>query len=59
MSKRYPDEFRWDVVAVARRSDLTVLDVATNFGVAEETVQRKMRQVGIDECIKNGTTSSK
>ena len=43
MPKRYPDEFKGDVVAVARRGDLTVLEVATDFGVAEETVRRWMR----------------
>lgn len=43
MPQRYPDEFKRDVVAVARRGDLTVLGVATDFGVAEETVRRWMR----------------
>ena len=57
MPKRYPDEFRKDVVAVARRGDLTVLEVATDFGVAEETVRRWMRQ-DIDEGIKDGMTSA-
>ena len=58
MPKRYPDEFKRDVVAVARWGDLTVLEVATDFGVAEETVRRWMRQADIDEGIKDGMTSS-
>ena len=40
MPKRYPDEFARDVVALARRGDLTVPEVAADFGVAEETVRR-------------------
>ena len=58
MPKRYPDEFKRDVVAVARRGDLTVLEVTTDFGVAEETVRRWMRQADNDEGIKDGMTSS-
>ena len=58
MPKRYPDEFKRDVVAVARRGDLTDLEVATGFGVAEEGVRRWMRQDDIDEGIKDGMTSA-
>ena len=58
MPKRYPEEFKRDVVAVARRGDLTVLEVATDFGVVEETVRRWMRQTDIDEGIKDGMTGA-
>ena len=58
MPKRHVDEFKRDVVAVARRGDLTVLEVATDFGVAEETVRRWMRQADIDEGIKDGMTTA-
>jgi transposase len=44
MPKRYPEEFKRDVVAVARRGDLTMIpEVTTDFGVAEESVRRCMR----------------
>ena len=58
MPKRYPDEFKRDVVAVARRGDSAIPEVATDFGVAEESVRRWMRQAGIDEGIKDGMTSA-
>ena len=58
MPKGYPDEFKRDVVAVARRGDLTIREVATDFGVAEESVRRWMRQVDINEGIKDGMTSA-
>ena len=54
MPKRYPDQFKKDVFAVARRGDVTVLKIATDFGVAEETVRRWMRRANIDEGIKDG-----
>lgn len=38
MPRRYPPEFKRDVVTVARRGDLSVAEVAVDFRVAEETV---------------------
>ena len=58
MPKRYPDEFKRDVVTVARRGDLTVLEVATDFEVPEESVHRWMGQADIDEVIKDGMTTA-
>lgn len=58
MPKKYPEEFKRDVVMVARRGDLSVPEVATDFGIAEETVRRWMRQADIDEGVRDGTTSS-
>ena len=40
MPKRFPPEFKRDVVAVARRGDLTVPEVAVDFGISEEWVCR-------------------
>jgi len=58
MPKRYPPEFKRDVVSVARRGDLTIPEVAVDFGIAEESVRRWMRQADIDDGIKEGLTSS-
>jgi len=58
MPKKYPPEFKQDVVAVARRGDLSVLEVAMDFGIAEETVRRWMRQADVDDGVKDGLTTS-
>jgi transposase len=58
MPRKYPKEFRADVVAVARRGDLTQAEVAHDFGVSEESVRRWMRQADIDDGIREGQTSS-
>ena len=58
MPKRYPPEFKTDVVTVARRGDLSVVEVAVDFGVAEESVRRWMKQADVDDGIKDGQTSS-
>ena len=58
MLKKFPPEFKRDVVAVARRGDLSVAEVAVDFGIAEETVRRWMRQADIDDGIKDGLTTA-
>ncbi len=40
MPKQFPPGFKRDVVAVARSSGLTRAQVAHDFGVSENTVQR-------------------
>ena len=58
MPKKFPQEFKRDVVTVARRGDLTVAEVAADFGIAPESVRRWMRQADIDDGIKDGLTSA-
>ena len=58
MPKKFPPEFKGDVVRVARRGDLTITEVAADFDVAPESVRRWMRQADIDDGIKDGLTSS-
>ena len=57
MPKKFPPEFKRDVVTVARRGDLTVPEVAVDFGVSEESVRRWMRQSDIDDGIRDGQTT--
>jgi len=58
MPKKFPHEFKRDVVTVARRGDLTVAEVAADFGIAPESVRRWMRQADIHDGIKDGLTSA-
>ena len=58
MPKKFPQEFKRDVVTVARRGDLTIAEVAVDFGIAPESVRRWMRQADIDDGIKDGLTSA-
>jgi transposase-like protein len=58
MPKRFPPEFKRDVVAVARRGDLKINEVAADFDIAPESVRRWMRQADIDDGIKDGLTSA-
>jgi len=57
MGKRYPNEFRADIVAVARQGDLSLKQVAADFGVSQALVTNWMRQADIDEGRVDGVTS--
>jgi transposase len=56
--KKFPPEFKRDVVTVARRGDLSVAEVAVDFDVSEESVRRWVKQADIDDGLVNGQTSS-
>ncbi len=58
MPKKFPPEFKRDVVTVARRGDLTIPEVAVDFDVSEESVRRWVKQADIDDGLVNGQTSS-
>ena len=58
MPKRFPPEFKRDVVRVARRGDLSQAEVAVDFGISEESVRRWLKQADIDDGVVDGQTSS-
>jgi transposase len=58
MPKRFRPEFKRDVVTVARRGDLTIAEVAADFGISVESVKRWKHQADIDDGIKDGLTSA-
>jgi transposase len=58
MPKKFPPEFKRDVVTVARRGDLTLAEVAADFDVSVESVQRLMRQADIDDGVRDGLTTA-
>jgi transposase len=57
--KPYPEEFREDVVRVARNRGpgVTLEQVAADFGVHVMTLSKWMRRADIDDGAKPGTTS--
>ena len=56
--KKFPPEFKRDVVTVARRGDLTIAEVAADFDVSPESIRRWMRQADIDDGVKDGLTTA-
>jgi transposase-like protein len=56
--KPYPKEFREDVVAIARRREVSFAQVAKDFGISETCVQNWVRRAEIDDGLKPGVTST-
>ena len=58
MPKKFPPEFKRDVVRVARRGDLSIAEVAADFDVSPESVRRWMQQADIDDGVRDGLTTA-
>ncbi|CAB4323339.1 unannotated protein [freshwater metagenome] len=58
MPKKFPPEFKRDVVAVARRGEIPVKEVAANFDISESTLWRWMQQADVDDGVKDGLTTA-
>ena len=56
MGKRYPKEFREDVVRLARRGDLKYSQLAEDFGVSEASIYNWVKQADIDDGVRAGLT---
>jgi transposase-like protein len=56
MGKRYPKEFRDDVVRVARRGDTPYGQLAEDFGVSEASIYNWVKQADMDDGVRPGLT---
>ncbi|WP_130334711.1 IS3 family transposase [Micromonospora kangleipakensis] len=58
MPKAFPPEFRRDVVAVARKGEAPIAQIAKDFGISESCLHRWLKIADADDGIRPGTTSS-
>ena len=58
MPKAFPIEFRRDVVAVARKDEAPLSQVAKDFGISESCLHRWLKLADIDDGVRPGVTSS-
>jgi transposase len=58
MPKPFPAEFRRDVVAVARKGEAPIVQIAKDFGISESCLHRWLKLADVDDGIRPGTTSS-
>ena len=58
MPKRFPPEFKHDVVRVARKRTVPLEEVAADFDISMSTLKRWMRQADVDDGVKDGLTSA-
>jgi transposase len=57
MPKAFPPEFRRDVVAVARKGQAPVSQIARDFGVSESCLHRWLRVADVQDGVRAGTTA--
>lgn len=58
MPKKYPPEFKRDVVMVARRHETSVEQVAKDFDVSPSSLKRWLRQADVDDGVVEGQTTT-
>jgi transposase len=56
MPKAFPEEFRRDVVAVARRREAPISQIAKDFGISPSCIQRWLKRAEIEEGAREGLT---
>ena len=56
MPKAFPEEFRRDVVAVARRREAPISQIAKDFGISPSCVQRWLKRAEIEDGVREGRT---
>jgi transposase len=58
MPKAFPIEFRRDVVAVARKGEAPLSQIAKDFGISESCLHRWLKLADVDDGVRPGVTSS-
>ncbi|KPH21467.1 transposase [Rhodococcus sp. ADH] len=56
MPKSFPEEFRRDVVAVARKREAPLTQIAKDFGISEPTLHNWLKKAAIEDGNRPGTT---
>jgi transposase len=57
MPKAFPIEFRRDVVAVARKGEAPLSQIAKDFGISESCLHRWLKLADVDEGLRPGVTT--
>ncbi len=57
MPKAFPLEFRRDVVAVARKGEAPLSQIAKDFGISESCLHRWLKLADVDDGVRPGVTS--
>lgn len=58
MPKAFPVEFRNDVVAVARKGQAPISQIAKDFGISESCLHRWLQQADVEDGVRPGVTSA-
>ena len=58
MPKAFPAEFRRDVVAVARRKEAPMSQIARDFGISESCLHRWVKAADVEDGVRPGITQA-
>ena len=58
MPRPYPQEFRDDVVAVARRHEAPLSQIAKDFGISDATLHNWLKRAEIEDGVRPGVTTA-
>ena len=58
MPKAFPVEFRRDVVAVARKGEASIAQVARDFGISESCLAAVAGKADVEDGVRPGVTAS-
>jgi transposase len=56
MPKAFPEEFRRDVVAVARKGEAPITQIAKDFGISQSCLTRWLKLADIEDGNRQGPT---
>lgn len=56
VAKPYPEEFRRDVVSVARKHEAPLAQIAKDFGISEGTLTNWLKRADVEEGVRPGLT---
>ena len=58
MPKAFPRQFRDDVVAVARKGEAPVSQIAKDFGISESCLHRWLQAADVEDGVRPGITAA-
>jgi len=58
MPKPFPAEFRRDVVAVARKHEAPIAQIARDFGISEATLHNWLKKADIEDGTRPGVSAA-
>lgn len=56
MPKPFPAEFRPDVVAIARKHEAPIPQIANDFGISEATLHNWLKKADVEDGARPGVT---
>ena len=57
MPRAYPEEFRRDVVEIARRNETPIAQIAKDFGISDAVIRRWLAKADIEDGLKPVTAA--